>query len=191
LIPVQLQPEPSDFDERVRQPGLQALRDNPDKLPDYWTRCLKQLHKAYQGICAYLCIYIPPGVGARSVEHFLAKSSERSLAYEWSNYRLACSLMNSRKNAYPDVLDPFEVGEHWFILEFSMLQVLPNPTLAPQHKALVQETIRRLKLNDQECLDARADYYDAYLSSEVTFERLRQRSPFVASEMERQGLAPN
>ena len=191
MIPVQLQPEPTDFDERVRQPGIQALRGSPDKLPDYWTRCLKQLHKASQGICAYLCIYIPPGVGARSVEHFLAKSSEPSLAYEWSNYRLACSLMNSRKNAYRDVLDPFEVGEHWFILEFSMLQVLPNPDLDAENARPVRETIQRLKLNDQECLDARADYYDAYLRKEVTFELLRRRSPFVASEMERQGLAPH
>ncbi len=40
MIRVELRPEPTDFDERVRQPGRRALADDRDPLPAYWRRCL-------------------------------------------------------------------------------------------------------------------------------------------------------
>ncbi len=188
MIRVEPQPEPPDFDASVRQPGLEALAERRQTLPAYWRRCLDDLHTAYRGICAYACIYIDRATGARSVEHFVAKSSDPLLAYEWSNYRLACSLVNSRKGAFADVLDPFEIEDGWFVLEFSFLQILPDPSLDPELRTRVQETIVRLGLHTKECRDARAEYFDDYVLGHIDFHYLERKSPFVAKEMKRQAL---
>ena len=191
VIRVHPKPEPPDFDANVRQPGLRALAGSPSNPPPLWRgECLRQLWKAYQGICAYLCVFIPPGPGARSVDHFVPQKRRPDLLYEWSNYRLACSLMNTRKGTSEDVLDPFEVEDGWFLLDLSFLQILPNPDLDEATRARVQATIDRLDLNDNECLQARAKDYDAYLKDELSFELLERWSPLVAREMRRQGLAP-
>ncbi len=191
MIRVQPKPEPPDFDEKVRQLGLRAQRQNPPRNPPLWRKeCLHQLWEAYEGICSYLCVFIPKGSGARTVDHFVPGSRRPDLLYEWSNYRLACSLMNARKRQFEDVLDPFEVEDSWFVLDLSFLQVLPNPGLAEEPRRRVQETIDRLGLNDNECLQARANAYDVYLRNELSLDLLRKWSPFVAREMGRQGLAP-
>lgn len=187
MIRVHPQPEPADFDERVRQPGLRALDRDPESFQNYWRHCAVQLWEAYKGVCAYLCIIIPRGTGARSVDHLAPKSSHPALAYEWSNYRLVCALMNSRKRDFEDVLDPFEILDGWFILELSFLQLLPNPDLDTPTRESVEATIDRLKLNDDECRRARAMYYDAYLAGDLSFNRLLEWSPFVAMEIQRQG----
>jgi hypothetical protein len=190
VIRVQPKPEPPDFDEKVRQPGLRAQKEIPPKAPPLWRgECLRQLWEAYEGICSYLCIFIQPGIGDRSVDHFVPRSRRPELLYEWSNYRLACSLMNSRKRQFEDVLDPFEVEDGWFVLDLSFLQVLPNPDLDEETRRRVQATIDRLDLNDSECLQARANDYDAYLRNELSLDLLKRWSPFVAREMRRQGLA--
>lgn len=185
MIRVEAQPEPEDFDARVRQPGRQAIATGIDPLPPYWRHSLPQLHHAYGGICAYLSIRIPRGVGSRSTDHFVAKSKETDLIYEWSNYRLACSLMNSRKGSFTDILDPFEIEDGWFVLELSALQVLPNPELPEELRKAVQDTIDRLDLNDSECLAARGEVFDYFLQH-GSFKALEKQSPFVARELRRQ-----
>ena len=125
MIPVKPQPEPTNFDKKVRQTGQNWLRkkgfplDQP--LPEkadpkpLWRECLDELHLEYGGVCAYLAIYIERATGAASADHFVAKSSsEAYLVYEWSNYRLACLAMNARKRAFDDVLDPFYLPENVF-----------------------------------------------------------------------------
>jgi hypothetical protein len=91
VIHVDLQPEPPTFDELVRKPGQRALAERREELTPYWRACLPDLHERYRGICAYLCVMIPRGTGARSVDHLAPKSKRRELAYEWDNYRLVCS----------------------------------------------------------------------------------------------------
>jgi len=195
VIRVEPAPEPADFDARVRQLGLEYLRKHPKattrELPPHWRRCLDDLHTAYRGICAYVCIYVDKATGARTTEHFVCRSDPergRELAYEWSNFRLACSLMNSRKGIFDTVLDPFEVKDGWFVIDFSALKLFPNPELDPDVSRQVQATIARLRLNDKVCRDARAFYYDAYILGDVSFRYLRRVCPFVALEMERQNL---
>ena len=185
MIHVDLQPEPSDFDERVRQPGRRALAEGTRPLPPYWRECLPQLYERYRGICAYLCIRIPRGTGARSVDHLLPKSKRPDRAYEWDNYRLASALMNARKHDFEDVLDPFEIPDGWFVLELSFLQVMPSPSLDPATRAKVQATIDRLGLNDKECTDARVEVYELYREG-ATLEQLAYLSPFIAQEVARQ-----
>jgi hypothetical protein len=194
VIHVEPQPEPADFDEKVRKPGLAELVSGKTLEPVWkqglWRRALPDLWRAYGGVCAYLVIYIPRAVGSKSVDHFLPKSKQPKLAFEWSNFRLACSLMNSRKNAVEDVLDPFQVEDGWFILELSSLEVLPAPDLTPDLQSRVVATIERLRLNDAECRQARAGHHDQYFGpeAEVTWAGLCKFNPFLARELVRQGI---
>lgn len=198
MIPVAPQPEPVDFDAKVRQPGLAWLNANgiplnqappdPSKLPTYWRNTQKQLWGAYQGICAYLCIYFERALGAHSTEHFVAKSSHAGQAYEWQNYRLSCLGMNRLKNKFDDVLDPFEIQPETFILNFASGEIRPNPALPPVVAAQATATLLRLKLNDPETKRMRADHFEECQRGEVSLTYLQRISPFVWYEARRQGL---
>lgn len=87
MMRVHQAPEPDAFDELVRQPGRRALdRLAAEKysgskeavpareFPPHWRRSLDDLLAAYSRICSYLCLYIPRGTGARSVDHMVPKS---------------------------------------------------------------------------------------------------------------------
>lgn len=188
MIKVTPKPEPEDFDRKVRQRGLAKINEGVEELPDYWRDFLPQLLEAYGRICSYACIYIMPVTGSKSVDHLAPKSKNRNLAYEWSNYRLACSLMNSRKSDFEDVLDPFEIEDDWFELDPIFWQVHPMTTLSPATRQAVEATIVRLKLNDDDCLRVRGEHYDDYITGAITFNHLKKMNPFVAREVERQGL---
>lgn len=209
MIRITLQPEPEDFDARVRQPGRAAIEEligaragrrrkkvaecaeeiPPAKLPRYWGRCAKELHARYQGFCAYLSIFIPLPLGAGTVDHMAPKSREVGLAYEWSNYRLACSLMNSRKQAFADVLDPCEIGDGWFQLHPVTLTVHPATELDDGTKQRIQATIDRLRLNDGDCRDDRKRRLENYKSYKLPLDYLAEReAPFLAREIRRLGL---
>ncbi len=122
------------------------------------------------------------------MDHLLPKSKHRQQAYEWSNYRLACVRMNSRKNDLEDVLDPFDVEDGWFALELTTLQVTPAEGLPEPLRQRVQNTIDRLDLNDKEFIEARAAHYEAFQSGDVQFRHVHKHCPFLAKELIRQGL---
>ena len=148
MIPVTPAPPPPDFDANVRQPGLLAIAQLVGEalprtagrpyaqiaasreeipaaaFPPLWRKATGDLLQRYNRICSYLCLYIPGGTGAPGVDHMIAKSTRWDQVYEWSNYRLACSLMNSRKGAVASVLDPFDAEDGWFALELIGFQVI-------------------------------------------------------------------
>ena len=211
MIRVEQAAEPADFDSKVRQPGLRAIAEmtgapglpkrrgrrraviaaSPDeipadKFPSVWTEALPELIESYGRVCAYMGFYIERVTGAASVDHMLPKSADWQEIYEWRNYRLACSLMNSRKNVYRDVLDPFEIEDGWFRLELVGYQVIPAPDLPPDIREKVQATIDRLKLNDYECLKLREEYAQEFYCGDISQDRLRRRAPFLAREIERE-----
>ena len=198
MIPVAAQHEPADFDAKVRKKGLAHLAKKgfalnqplPPKadIEPYWRDCLTDLHQAYGGICAYIGVFFERVMGGGSVDHFIAKSTNAGLAYEWSNYRLACSTMNSRKREYSDVLDPFLLAPDLFRLQLSTGHIYPNPHLAPQPMRIVEETIERLGLDDPQCRELRARWYQDYLEHGLPADYLKQKSPFVWYEANRQGL---
>ena len=198
MIPVTPQPEPDDFDEKVRRKGLKYLQENGialDRslpsgtiLPSYWRNCLYDLYARYNGLCAYLAIFFERVTGGGSVDHFIAKSKRADLAYEWSNYRLACSTMNSRKWKFDDVLDPFEICEGMFHLEIVGGRIYPNPRLPAGELKRVADTIKRLGLDDPKCREMRARHYQEYMEGQFTSEFFKRRSPFVWYEANRQGL---
>jgi hypothetical protein len=198
VIHVEPRPEPDDFDSNVREPGRRELArlvesyGSVEEIPGaalkpLWRRCLPQLHTAYGGVCAYVCHWIPRVTGSRTTDHYVPKSASPARAYEWDNYRLACSRMNARKHAAQDVLDPFEVQDGWFWIEFYGFQVRPARGLDPQLRARVVETIRRLKLNGYDCRRDREDYVSDYRARRISYAQLQRKAPFIARELARQG----
>ena len=211
MIHVALAAKPADFDEKVRLPGLSALaelvgepplkkRPGPKRtpiakrreeipakeLPDFWTLALDDLMSAYHEVCAYCCIRIERTTGAASVDHMVAKSRQWDRVYEWDNYRLASSRMNSRKNIH-EVLDPFDIENGWFHLELFGYQVIPNPSLRDPLRQQVIDTIVRLGLNDPGLRKARERYAKRYLEVGDSFKSLMEDCPFVAMELRRHG----
>lgn len=198
MIPVTAQPEPADFDAKVRKKGLAYLEQHrfllnqplpaSAKIAPYWRDCLTDLHQAYGGVCAYIGVFFERVMGAGSVDHFIAKSALAGQAYEWSNYRLACSTMNSRKREYNDVLDPFFLAPNSFWLQLSTGHIYPNPHLAAQPRRIVEQTIERLGLDDPACRELRARLYQEYLEYQLPSDYLRKLSPFIWGEANRQGV---
>jgi hypothetical protein len=193
MIPVQLKPEPSDFNTKVRLKGLAFLEKEPNpkkwKNRDYWTKSIIDLRHSYSSICAYSSTWIPEVQGTPTVDHFEPKSIAPGKAYEWSNFRLSCHLLNTRKGDYQDVLDPFDIQHEWFILHFPSLQIKANPSLNPSVKTQVINTINRLKLNDEDsCIQSRENWLKPFCQREYGFDYLRSKAPFIAYELERQNL---
>lgn len=196
MIPIKPQPEPDDFDEKVRKPGLAFLSKVPNpktkdwKNRDYWRRSLRDLYDACNHICAYSAQWISRPEGSPTVDHFLPKSAKPELAYEWHNFRLACLTLNNKKGTELDVIDPFELPVNSFILDFPSLIIKPNPELLYPLKERVISTINRLQLNDYDkCIDGRLEWLKTYYEDNSTFDSLKRKAPFIAYELERQGLA--
>jgi len=212
MIRVTPAPEPPSFDQHVREPGLGAIAElvgeSParrrrgrrrrkvadrreeipaDAFPPFWREALADLYEAYLRICAFSCLYIERVTGGGSVDHMIPRSRTWDRVYEWDNYRLACSLMNSRKNALATVLDPFEIGDDWFALELVDYQLVPGPGATGEARAQVERTIRDLRLNDEDCLKARAEYVESYLGDAIRLDYLERRAPLIARELRRQG----
>lgn len=197
MIPVAPQPEPPLFDQKVRVPGYKFLKKFANLTltskqwfgHEYWKNIRYELHIAYNGICAYSANWIPRGESSPTIDHFIPKSVRPDLAYEWSNYRLACPLVNTRKRDYQDVIDPFMLSYNWFFLDFPSLLIKPNPELSDQDKQRVWSTIKRLKLNEDETfIHSRNHWLEAYCREYTPFSYLKKHAPFIAYELERQGL---
>ncbi|MBD1894153.1 hypothetical protein [Coleofasciculus sp. FACHB-129] len=195
MIPVQLQPEPADFSQRVRDKGAAFLNKVPHPKNkdwinrEYWQESLDDLYEAYGHICTYSAQWIPRTEGSPTVDHFIPKSVEPKLAYEWQNFRLACLKLNTRKGTHQDVIDPFWMPTGCFILEFPSLQIKPAPILKDPLKQRVIDTIKHLKLNeDAKCVKGRQDWLIPYCQKVYPFDYLKRRAPFIAYELERQAL---
>ena len=188
MIPVIEQNEPDSFHEKVRIKGQQFLKSNsfPDKLKDYWRFALNDLYSSYNKICAYSAIWCKRS--AASVDHYIPKNVNYELAYEWTNYRLADRHLNSYKNKYQDVVDPFKIKEGAFELIFPSLRIIGGPNLC---KSKANLTINRLKLNSQMLIEERGSYLKEYCKGETTFSFLTKKAPFIAFELKRQNLIEN
>ena len=191
MIHVTLQPEPPDFDAKVRVPGKAFLKRYPDPTTwkECWRECLWDLYEAYGRICAYSAHWFSRCEGVSTVDHFIPKSKNPSKAYEWDNFRLASLRMNARKGAHEDVLDPFTIAKETFVLDFTTLQPKPGPKLSRKIVREAMATIRRLKLDDDVCIESRIGWLQLYSEKELTLGGLKKRAPFLAYEIERQGLS--
>ena len=194
MIPIRPQSEPNDFNRKVRQPGQTFLANKPNpknnewKGKDYWRICIPDLYESYGGICAYSAQWIPFETGVATVDHFEPKATFPYLAYEWTNFRLASSKLNSRKGNARDVIDPFILSNESFQLDFPSLLMKPNSTLSGDEKIKLLKTIDRLKLNFESSIRSRLRWVRVYSDDEITFNYLQKNAPFIAYELERQGL---
>lgn len=170
MIRVVAQPEPSDFDAAVRRPGRQFLKRVPHPAGkdwyghDCWRNCSKALRQAYHGICCYAAVRIMPSQSADltgSVEHFIPKSVEPALAYEWSSFRLASRKANYDRGTLK-VLDPFLIQNDWFVLDDAFGTLSANKQLPAELQAEIEESIRNLKLNEDFWVQRRVAYLAQY-----------------------------
>ena len=193
MIPVKAAPEPAGFDTGVRTEGRRFLRKARLRPPvagekwrnkEYWRRAIPGLFKAYGGFCAFTAFPIHPVTGWRTVEHFRPKSLHPNLAYEWSNLRLVCGLMNGRKGDHEDVLDPFTLPPNTFDINFVSGEIVVHNNCAAAIRPQAVATIKRLKLNDPQCRAQRRDDARRILKG----EQIRDDNPFVAHCLEAQGL---
>lgn len=191
MIPIQAQPEPADFETKVRAKGAEFLAVDPNPTiwtnREYWQDALPELYELYSHVCAYTALWIPRNEGVASVDHFIPKSAVPAEAYEWRNFRLTSLKMNSRKREFRDVIDPFVITPSTFQLKFPSLMIFPNPNLARRVKTQVAATIKRLKLNRDDGIKSRLDWLLPYCDGEASFGLLRRKAPFIAYELERQG----
>jgi hypothetical protein len=191
-MPIKMQPEPLHFYKKVQKKGEAFLSKNPgakgSKLPTYWRAIIPDLHKAYNGICAYTCHWIPFDTGSVTVEHYDSKEFHPQKAYLWSNYRLICGLMNGRKGTNKNVLDPFTLQDGWFEIQFPSLQLKAGKHLTEEEAHKVLETIKILDLNGHRCVQGRLCWLTPYLDGKYGIEYLEKMAPFLASELKRQCL---
>jgi hypothetical protein len=205
VIPVRLAPEPATFDAKVRRKGADAMLElvgrapsNPrrgrnrkvvakrrdqipsEDFPPYWRDVLPEMRKAYHGRCAYLAMYLEPATGSPSVDHVVPRSQRWRLVYEWSNYRLAASLINSKKSDLELALDPCAIKPNLFALDFVSMEVIAGPAATGAEREQVADTITTLGLNAQDCIDQRSEYYLDYKAGDISLKWLERRAPFVA-----------
>lgn len=195
MMHISLQPEPVSFDARVRVPGNAFLASRPAptekewRKHSHWQRIKDELYMAYNGICAYTCEYIPRTVTNSSVDHFWPKSTHPNLAYEWSNYRLASQKANNNKGNSVGLVDPFEAGSGWFVLDLPSCLIRASEGLSRADVSRVESTIKVLKLNeDDEYVQSRCDVILDYIRGDISLNYLWKMRPFIAHELTRQGL---
>lgn len=210
MIPVSLAPEPQAFDGVVRQKGLAAIdalvgrkprqtrsgrrhkaiarteSEIPaNRFPPYWRDGLELLHEAYGRRCAFLALYLEHATGNPSVDHMLPKSRNWDQVYEWNNYRLSAATINARKRDLTGLVDPMECKPGWFALELVGFQVIRGPEAFGVTQSAMDATLELV--NSLDCCKAREEYVRCYLESQVTYEYLCRRAPFVAQELRRLG----
>ena len=189
-----MQPEPTDFYDEVKKDGDDFLFEVPRptteqwKGKEYWRRALPDAMREYGSICAYCAMrLITPA--SPSIDHYVPRKDAPELAYEWSNFRLAAFILNTRKNKYRDILDPFTLQQDSFQINFDTFMIVPAPDMPANDKVKVRDTVTRLKLNDDEAfVESRMEWIEEYLIGEISFQHLTKQAPFIAYEIKRQGM---
>jgi hypothetical protein len=212
VIPVVLKNEPADFDQKVRQPGLAAIdelvgraprirRPGPrrskitdteskipaDKFPPMWRAALDDMMDAYEQRCAYLAMFIERTANP-TIDHVIPKSRAWNLVYEWSNYRLCASVVNSKKGELIGLVDPVDVNIGWFELDLATFRILRRTSAPNAQHQKIDATLPLLNIRD--CCRQRQTYVEDYRlgpdAGGIDLPYLERRAPFIASELRRQ-----
>lgn len=186
MIPVTPVPEPSEFHTKARLSGQAWMAAHPDsKRPyDYWSPFRHLLAEGFEHRCGYTAMYVPQG----TVDHLLSYKTHPELAYEWSNYRYAAPWINSSKGS-ARVLDPYEVEDGWFEILLPSLQLVLTDRVPAPHRALAEETLRRLPIaHDERIIKERRAWYELYRAGELSLDGLRRVAPLLARAVEKRAL---
>ncbi len=183
MIPVAPVPEPSGFDERVNRPGNAWLAENPgaDRPRDFWSPFRDVLAEGFAHRCGYTAMIDLAG----TVDHHLSYKTHPELSYAWTNYRYVAAWINSAKKK-ARVFDPYEVGEGWFEVILPSLQLVATGKVPPEHRALVEETLRVLPIaHDERILKQRRRWLRMYEQGKLRLDGLREVAPLVAAAVEK------
>jgi hypothetical protein len=179
MIPLNPPPEPADFDKRVRQPGNKWLAEHPEaessKYSAYWNLVRQEVQEAFNSRCAYLGFQIPSG----DIDHFTPKAKDKSLTYEWSNYRYAETRVN-RLKGQREFIDPFTIQADWIDIDPVTREFFATDRLPAALRTAAQTTLR--VLNDSELVRSRRKYSETVARDPDFF-------PLLADAMRRAGLA--
>ncbi len=118
-----------------------------------------------------------------TVDHFVSIDEDRTLAYEWSNYRYASGWINSRKQALRsgEVLDPCQIGDDWFELLLPSLQLRVSARCPRGQRALAENTLKALGLRDDErVIRYRREWLVEYERGEIDLDYLARKAPLIA-----------
>jgi hypothetical protein len=178
MIRVQVPPPPPSYDTSVRARGQAFLTANPFptradwQRHRYWSHIHPYLYTQLHGVCSYCASFTPrrrdpEAVDHTSIDHFIPKSRNHALAYEWTNFRLCRARLNHRKADFEDVLDPYVIQD-----------------LTADQQQQVRNSIARLDLNyDDSFVNERARVVYRYADDKLPFAELGRLYPFIAAEM--------
>lgn len=170
-------PEPAQFDEECRQPGLTWLQTHPEGRYDLWSPFRDDLAAGFRWRCGYKAMFNQEG----TVDHFTSIDADRTQAYEWDNYRYISQGLNSAKREDPNMLDPFTVQDNWFRLILPSLQLVLTDQIPPQIRPTAENTLEKLKLiNGRNILRRRKFWYNEVAQNNLPLARLEQYAPLVA-----------
>jgi hypothetical protein len=183
MRPLTPSPEPATFDRRVRLRGNRWLARRPaakpSDFPDYWNEFREELQTAFAGCCAYPGFPIPSG----QIDHFVAKSRDRTKTYEWSNCRWGEPRVNQLKSDV-DFLDPFTLQSGWVIIDPVTLEYRAGADLPP-HLHDIAETTFNVP-NDPELLRGRRWMLQGFRREDGSWDvpKLRLFFPLLADSAE-------
>lgn len=196
MINATMPPPPRNYEQEVKVPGEAFLASTPSPKSHqwrehrYWREIHQDLYDSLHGICSYCASFTPRKKGEdanldhTSIDHFIPKSQNHELAYEWSNFRLCRARLNNRKGDFTDVVDPYEIQNGHFKLNFQNFYIFADPSLPESEKSIITGSISRLELNnDDSYVNERARVIYSYSGSMMTFEAVGKFYPFIASEI--------
>ena len=194
MLPIILSDEPEEFNEKVRKKGKNYLKrvKNPTtkqwKTHSYWLNVKNDLRDAFKSVCAYSCHWVSDDTGWATCDHYIDKFSEPNLAYEWTNYRFVCGVLNGRKKN-ESIIDPVNMMAGTFIIDFPSLLVKPSDSLEESEYKHAISTINILGLNSEStCLKSRFTHLMEYSNNCINDDYLSRHAPFIFSELTRQHL---
>lgn len=201
MIRINLPSAPANYESEVKIPGEVFLRNNPNptnrdwKNHRYWQKIHDYLYSEHSGTCLYCASWTPRRqqsgtIDHTSVDHFIPKSSNAQLAYEWSNFRMCRSRLNNYKANFQDVLDPCTVSDDWFHLDFTSFLIKPSPEVTNNNLKLnIINTIDRLRLNiDNDYVNERVHAVKQYSFDNLSLNLLQEKFPFIALQMSKQNF---
>jgi len=201
LINVKRYPPPANYNVKVKNKGQKFLNSNPNptasefKRHAYWKEIHKYMHNSYSGICAYCASWTPKNSMSNtdhtSIDHFIPKSKLPSMAYEWDNFRLCRIKLNVNKSDSLDVMDPLFIRNGWFIIDFTSFLIRPSSEEPAWIQGQVNASINRLQLNVNEYVNERRRIIFMYACDRITLVNVKERYPFIASEIQRQDFDKN
>ncbi len=204
MIQTDMPSPPANYESEVKRPGKAFLRNTPNptrrdwRNHRYWSRIHDYLYNEHNGICLYCASWTPrrqqaDALDHTSIDHFIPKTSDAQLAYEWSNFRLCRSRLNNYKSAFQDVLDPCSVSNDWFHLDFTSFLIKPSPHITDiRLKQNIIDTIDRLRLNsDNDYVTERIQAIKEYSSDNLSLNILKEKFPFIAYQMRSQNFDQN